>query len=251
MHKLTIIVPVYNEAEGIIPFLDSLRESVKTKFELMLCYDHDDDTTLKVIDNYQTSFKIHKVKNIGVGPHQAVLTGFEKATTSAVLVMTADDDYNAPIIDKMFYHFEQGADIVCPSRFTSGGFMEGCPLIKAILVRTASFSLYHFARFPIHDATNGFRLFSKDLINIIDIESTQGFTYSIELTAKAHRLGRKIVEVPAKWIERKTGSSRFRVFKWLLPYLRWYFYIFATNYLFRGKNTVKIKKDKSIPKNND
>jgi hypothetical protein len=37
--------------------------------------------------------------------------------------------------------------------------------------------------------------------------------------------------VPALWIERQAGSSRFQIFKWMIPYLHWYFYAFATTFL--------------------
>ena len=42
--------------------------------------------------------------------------------------------------------------------------------------------------------------------------------------AKGNRLGFKIKEIPAQWEERSEGSSRFKVFKWLPDYLKWYFY---------------------------
>ena len=50
---------------------------------------------------------------------------------------------------------------------------------------------------------------------------------------KAHRLGWRVGEVPALWFERKHGTSRFRVLKWLPAYLRWYGYAFATTLLRR------------------
>src|SRR5258708_34248015 len=116
-----------------------------------------------------------------------------------------------------------------------GGRMEGCPWLKAVLVRSASLTLYVLARLPIHDASNGFRLFSRQVLEQFIIESTIGFTYSIELLVKTHRKGWKIGETPALWFERGTGQgkSRFKVLKWLPAYLHWYFYAFATTYLRR------------------
>ncbi len=119
--------------------------------------------------------------------------------------------------------------------------MEGCPLLKSILVRIASFTLYHFARLPAHDATNGLRLFSRRVLDSIPIESDRGFAYGIELLVKTHRLGWPIAEVPSAWFKRKLGESRFRVVKWLPAYLRWYGYAFATTYLRRGSATVPLK----------
>ena len=41
-------------------------------------------------------------------------------------------------------------------------------------------------------------------------------------------MGWRVAEVPALWFERKHGTSRFKVLKWLPAYLRWYAYAFAT-----------------------
>lgn len=241
MCELDIVIPVYNEGRNIIDVMGALRQNVKTPFRVLICYDHDDDDTLEALQAYHNpTFDILLVKNRGRGVHGAVLTGFRTSTSPAVLVFPADDTYNAGIIDKMFQKFEEGCEVVGASRFIPGGGMKGCPWLKAVLVRTAAFTLYHFARLPTRDATNGFRLFSRKVLDSIPIESREGFTYSIELLVKCHRLGWKITEVPAFWLERKRGESRFRVGKWLLPYLRWYFFAFATTWLRRGPRTVLL-----------
>jgi dolichol-phosphate mannosyltransferase len=123
-----------------------------------------------------------------------------------------------------------------------GGAMVGCPLLKAVLVRTANFTLHRFARLPTTDASNGFRLFSRRVIERIAVESDQGFCYSIELLVKAHRLGWRIAEVPVQWFERRHGASRFRVLRWLPDYLRWYLYAFATTWLRRPPQTVALRQ---------
>ena len=69
-----------------------------------------------------------------------------------------------------------------------------------------------------------------------------GFAYSIELLVKAHRLGWRIGEVPAAWLERRAGKSRFQVLKWVPQYLKWFCYAFATTCFFRGPQTVKLKQ---------
>jgi hypothetical protein len=119
--------------------------------------------------------------------------------------------------------------------------MVGCPWLKSFLVRAANFTLYHFAAIPTHDASNGFRLFSRRAVKEIAIESDCGFCYSIELLVKCHRLGWRIGEVPARWFQRAHGASRFRVVKWLPSYLRWYAYAFATTYLRRPATSVPHK----------
>jgi dolichol-phosphate mannosyltransferase len=173
------------------------------------------------------------VKHEGRGPHGAVVTGFKVSQALAVLVFPADDTLNAGIVDKLCDMVKNGYDIAAASRFIPGGEMTGCPWFKDITVRAASFTLSALARLPIHDATNGFRMFSRRVLTQIPIESTQGFTYSLELTVKCHRLGWPMGEMPARWRERERGTSRFRFIRWLAPYLRWYLYAFCTTWLFR------------------
>ena len=73
--------------------------------------------------------------------------------------------------------------------------MKGCPIIKSILVRLASTTLFMLSSIPVRDASNGFRLFSRKLLNTVNIESEVGFAYSLELLAKCNRLKLKILEL--------------------------------------------------------
>jgi dolichol-phosphate mannosyltransferase len=239
---IDIVIPVYNEAEEIIPTLRSLVSGVRRPFRVLICYDFDDDTTLAAIQakgNQGANIKL--IKNLGIGAHAAVMTGFSQSRSPYVLVLPADDNYNAGIVDTMVDIASSGCDIVCASRFMPGGTMVGCPFLKWFLVRFAAFTLHKLGRLPTRDGTNGFRLFSRRLLDSVHIESNQGFTYSIELLAKCHRLGWRISETPAKWYERGSGTSRFRVFLWIPAYLKWYVYVFKTSWLGRGPMTVYRK----------
>ncbi len=229
--RVDVVIPVYNEGEAILHVLSAFEREVKSPIRVLICYDQDTDTTLAAIRGAQTKFEVVPVKNRGRKAHGAVTTGMAFGRGPAVITYMADDDYNAGLIDLLIQKFQQGFDVVVPSRFLPGGSMEGCRWYKAIPLRIAAWTLYHIARFPAHDPTNGFRLFSRRLLTAVKIESSQGFTYSIELTAKCHRLRWKIAEVPARWFERSEGKSRFRVFDWSASYLRWYFYIFGTTFL--------------------
>ena len=241
--RLGIIIPVYNEGANILRTLQSIMRDVKTPLRVLICYDREDDDTLPVIGSNRDALgalTITFVRNRGSGVHGAVLTGFTASSSPYVVVLPADDDYNANILDAMVAQAESGCDIVCASRFMSGGSMVGCPWLKAILVRTGNFTLYHLARLPTRDATSGFRLFSRRVLDEITIESDRGFCYSIELLVKCHRLGWRIGEIPAQWKERAHGASRFQVIKWLPAYLRWYLYAFATTYLKRPAHSVRM-----------
>jgi len=242
--RLDIVIPVYNEGKNILATLGALRRQVRTSSRILICYDRPDDDTLPAIKNNPKAVEglaVEFVLNRGRGAHGAIMSGFAASQAPFVLVYPADDDFNGAIVDEMVKKAAAGADVVCASRFMPGGRMVGCPWPKATLVRAAAFSLYHLARLPTHDASNGFRLFSRRLINSVAIESDRGFCFSIELLVKCHRLGWPIAEVPAQWFERRQGGSRFRVLAWLPAYLRWYGYAFATTFLRLPATSVKLR----------
>lgn len=225
---LDIVIPVFNEGQNIVEVLTLLQDNVKHPFTVFICYDFEEDNTLTAVRSRKWSFPLELVRNPSRGAHSAVRSGFAQGTSPCVVVFPADDTTNARILDAMVAKYDEGCDIVAASRFMKGGSMMGCPWLKATLVRTAGWTLHRLARIPTHDATNGFRLFSRRILETIPIESTAGFTYSLELLVKAHRAGWRIGEVPAIWIERKAGQSRFKALRWIPAYLRWYVYAFAT-----------------------
>lgn len=237
---LDIVIPVYNEDAVILDTLRSLAEMVSIPFRVLICFDHDEDTTLSTIRlNGSQGVCVEFVRNQRSGPHGAVMAGLFHRRSKYVLVLPADDNFNAIIINEMGALAALGADVVCASRFIKGGSMVGCPVYKALIVRLAAFTLFKFGRLPTRDGTNGCRLFSRRLLDTVTIQSSEGFSYSIELIAKCHRLGWKIAEIPSQWYERSAGKSRFKIFRWMPAYLRWYFYIFSTTWLRRGPETVR------------
>jgi dolichol-phosphate mannosyltransferase len=247
--ELDIVIPVYNEGANIVRVVDSLRTHVHTSFRLLICYDHDDDDTLEALRKIDLGgLEFQLVKNRRSGVLGAIRTGFDESRAPAVLVFPADDDYNAPNLDRMVEKFRAGCEIVAASRFMPGGCMKGCPWLKGALVRSSAWALHYLARVPTRDPSNGFRLFSRRVLESIPIESSVGFAYSIELLVKCHRLGWKICEVPVAWYERKAGRSRFRVLRWLPQYLKWFFYAFATTYLLRrpGSMLLKTGQDRGV-----
>ena len=240
--SLEIVIPIYNEGENIIKLLKQFEDLVKTQFRVLLCYDSDDDNIFNFTDELKKfKFEILLVKNYDEGPCAAVKKGLYFGNSDCVIVYPADDFLNISILDEMYFSFKDGNDIVVASRFIKGGSMKGCPLLKSILVRAASTTLYFFSSIPVRDASNGFRLFSRHLLNTIYIESKVGFAYSLELLVKCKRLKLKIFEIPARWEERSQGSSRFKLFKWLPEYLQWYFYGLGTTWLRKGPEHVKKK----------
>ena len=234
--ELEIVIPVYNEGEKIIKLMDEFKNNIKTNFKVLLCYDLDSDNLFKYIDEFKKyNFDINLIKNPSQGPLSAIKHGLNSGNSDAIIVYPADDLLNYKLLDKMYEKFKEGYDIVVASRFIKGGSMKNCPLVKSILVRVASYTLYKLSSIPVRDASNGFRLFSRKLVNKVKIESKVGFAYSLELLVKCERLKYKIAEVPALWEERSEGESRFKIFKWLPQYLKWYIYGLQTTWFRKSK----------------
>ncbi len=239
---LEIVIPIYNEGENILKLFELFGTFVKTKFRILLCYDLENDDIFNFKNKFERfKFDIVLVKNPSTGPCAAIKEGLHFGNSECVIVYPADDFLNINIIDKMYFSFKENNDIVVASRFIKGGSMKGCPIVKSILVRLASSSLYALSSIPVRDASNGFRLFSRKLLNTVNIESKVGFAYSLELLSKCNRLKFGIHEIPAQWEERSEGSSRFKIIKWLPEYLRWYLYGMSTTWLKRGPEHVKKK----------
>jgi len=230
-NELDILIPVFNENEVIINTIKNILSVVKYDYQILICYDYNEDPTLEIIKKkFPNNNRIVFIKNYSKGFNTAIISGFKNSSAQAVILFMADDHVNHGLINLCYQKFEQGNEVVCPSRLTKGGKMIGNPILKEFLTRLTSFFLFNFTSFPIKDPTNSFRLFSKKLLNNVEIESQKGFTLSLELTAKAHRLGYKIVEIPAIWKERDKGKSRFKLFSFIPPYLKWFFYIIETSF---------------------
>ena len=229
-NELDILIPVFNEDKVIIKTIKNILSVVKCNYNILICYDYDEDPTLKIIkENFDNDSKIIFVKNFSQGFNNALISGFNSSSAEALIIFMADDHNNHNIINLCYEKFKEGYHVVCPSRFIKGGKMIGNPFLKGFLANCVSFFLFNFTTFPIKDSTNSFRLFSKELIDKIKMESKKGFTLSLELTAKAHRLGYKITEIPTIWIEREKGTSRFKLISFILPYTKWFFYIIKTS----------------------
>ena len=236
MSKLDIIIPVYNEDENIIRILKAFENKIFCNFRILICYDSDNDKTLKLIKNNRViDQELLFIKNPKQGPNSAIIQGINASQAEIILVYMADDFENIKIINNMIKLIEQGNDLVIPSRFISEGKMIGGGKIKKKITIIGSYLIYYVAGIPYKDCTNAFKMFSKNLKEKINLDSTMGFTFALELTAKAYFLKLKITEIPSIWIETKNRKSSFKVFRWLPYYIYWLIYSLVNSYIFKIK----------------
>jgi len=102
--ELDIVIPVYNEGRNIVPVLAGLSRAVATPARVLICYDDEHDDTLPAIRAAPQAYAglpVELVRNASRGAHAAVMTGFARSSAPFVLMFPADDDVNAPMLDRM------------------------------------------------------------------------------------------------------------------------------------------------------
>jgi len=223
---INVVIPVYDEGENIISTLLEMKKKVNTPYQTYIIYDFDEDNTLPFVEDYmQKNPNIRLVKNsFGKGVANAIKTGFKAVEDGVILVVMADLSDDLGKVDQMFMKINEGYDIVCGSRYMKGGKQIGGPWFKKLLSRIAGVSLHYLIGVPTHDITNSFKMYTSRIVNDITIESNGGFELGMEIVLKAFIKGYKITEVSSVWRERTAGRSRFRLWKWLPKYLKWYWF---------------------------
>lgn len=224
--KINIIIPVYNEGQNIKHILGEVEQKVTGPHNVFIIYDFDEDNTIPAVNEFMPGkSSITLVKNkYGSGVLNAIKTGFKTVNDGVAVVVMADLSDEISKIDEMFEKINRGYDIVCGSRYVEGGGQIGGPCFKKMLSRMAGVSLHYIAGIPTHDISNSFKMYSKEVLNDIEIESRGGFELGMEITVKAFFKGYKITEIPTVWRDRSAGESRFRLWKWIPEYMRWYLF---------------------------
>jgi dolichol-phosphate mannosyltransferase len=236
--ELSVVVPVYNEPDNIGPTLRRITNQVETPHEILVVYDFDADTTVPVVRELQADLpavRLHR-NDLGRGVLNAMKAGIAASDTPLVLITMADGSDEMDRVDEMVRLAQDGAAVVAGSRYMRGGGQVGGPVVKRLLSRAAGLTLHWLAGVPIHDATNNFKVYRRDFLDSVTIESTGGFELALELTAKASRTGRAMAEVPTTWRDRSAGESRFDIRAWLPKYIRWYVHAF------RGRGRTRERR---------
>jgi dolichol-phosphate mannosyltransferase len=227
--RVSIVLPVYDEGEDIVPILDRIFEGVTLPCEVLGVYDTEDDTTAPVLDAYADKDPrvIPTLNTYGRGPANAIRFGIDRARAPCVVVTMADGSDDPRQIDDLARLVERGVVVAAASRYAPGGQQVGGPPLKGFLSRLAGLTLHWLCRLGTRDATNSFKAYRTAFVRQVGIDSRGGFEIGLELTAKARRLRLPIAEIPTIWLERQVGLSNFKLAKWIPHYLYWYRFAFG------------------------
>jgi glycosyltransferase involved in cell wall biosynthesis len=218
---LTVVLPVYNEGKNLGEWYRQAAPHLPPGSSVRIVYDFDQDDTLPVARALAAEgARITALKNEARGVLGAIVTGLRSVEAGPVIVSMADLSDDLSIIPAMVGAWEEGAKVVVASRYMPGGQQIGGPWLKGQLSRWGGVSLHYLAGFPVHDATNSFRLYDAAFVRGLQIESTGGFEIGFEIALKAWMSGLPVAEIPVTWRDRVAGESRFNLRKWLPLYAR-------------------------------
>jgi glycosyltransferase involved in cell wall biosynthesis len=217
--KLTIVIPVRDEAETISDTITQLQKTVITSHEIIVADDHINtfDRTYEEVHALQKKYKnivwLSKkaTDRDGFGP--CLCRAIHSVTTPYTVVVMSDSCDDAKTIDCMYKEIpSHQIDIVCGSRYGKGGKKIGGPPLQNILSWLLNNSLYVFG-FPTHDATNAFKLYNtKFLKHILPKSPSTGVEFSFELSLLAKKQCAKWKDVATIWTGRTKGESKVRLF---------------------------------------
>ena len=214
--KLLIVIPTYNEAENAAILIRRLLKNIPD-CEILVIDDGSPDGTAQIVENLQREFaSLHILKRqqkSGLGG--AYRTGFAWGLNrgySELVEMDADMSHRVRDLAKMISVKEQNPNtsLVIGSRWTKGGATTNWSKPRELLSRTANLYVRLMLGMGVKDATAGFRIYSADILQKIDLASikSEGYSFQIEMTREDRRLGGSIIEVPLAFREREQGVSK-------------------------------------------
>jgi len=247
--RVSVVIPVYHEGEGIIACLDRILREITLPSEVLVVYDMPEDTTVPYARQMaERDPRVRPVHNtFGRGPANAIRFGFAAARAPVTVVTMADGSDDPRQVDELARLVERGVVVAAASRYMPGGQQVGGPLLKGLMSRWAGRTLRWFARVGTKDATNSFKAYSTDFVRAVGTDSRAGFEIGLELTAKATRLRLPVAEIPTIWLDRALGDSNFQLARWLPSYLRWYRFAFGRRMTLEKLTAWRIKRFGTLP----
>jgi dolichol-phosphate mannosyltransferase len=216
--SLAIIIPVYNEEEGIVECIASVFKVLKTlsiKSKIFVVNDGSTDNTLRILVRLRKKHKLKleivtHSKNKGYG--LAIAEGIKKsAKTNFTYILAMDSDLtnNPKYIPLFLKKIEQGYDCIKGSRYIKGGGTKGIPLKRRVPSVLGNLFFRLFFNMGIKDYTNGFRIVKLSFLKNIKYKD-KGFSHILEEMYYLKKKNAKVGEIPIILSVRKTGKSHFK-----------------------------------------
>ena len=236
---LSIVMPAYNEAAVIADTVRALAAELDRQdfaYEILVVNDASRDATETVLIELEQSFPhLRHVTNPGpYGYGCAVRLGLAQFRGDAVVVAMADGSDAPGDVVAYFRKIQQGFDCAFGMRFGAGTRVEGYPRFKRLLNRAGNWLIARLVGSDYADFTNGFKCFSRAVIERMQPLVGAQFNLTIEMSMKAVLGGARFAVIPNSWVQREGGVSKFRLVQAGGLYLATIAYCLVQHRLARG-----------------
>lgn len=233
MRKLSVVIPVYNEAKTISQLVAKVRaidlRDLGFDMEIIVVDDGSSDGTREVLPSVQSQGTqiVYHEHNRGKGA--ALRTGFEKASGDYVVVQDADLEYDPSEFRTLLEPvIENGADAVFGSRFQTGHKHRVLYFWHSVGNQFLTLVSNMFTNINLTDMETCYKMIRRDLLSEFQLKEDR-FGFEPEITAKLSRVkGVKIYEVGISYAGRTYEEGKkigwkdgFRALFCILKYNIW------------------------------
>lgn len=191
--KLSIVIPVYNEADTILQVLERVRAAPFDK-EIILVDDGSTDGSRELLSGLKDPDVVVVLQDGNRGKGAALRAGFARVSGDVVLIQDADLEYDPTDYPRLLRPIvEDKADVVYGSRF--GGEAHRVLFFWHYVGNRFLTTLSNmFTNQNLSDMETGYKLFRADILGRLRLRSNR-FGFEPEFTAKIARLGCRVYEV--------------------------------------------------------
>ncbi len=201
--KLSLVVPIYNEAGHLSEFLTQIDAlSLPVVKELVFIDDCSRDNSWEILKShpFKSSLIIERQSH-NQGKGAALRRGFELATGDIIGVQDADFEYSLQEIPSIIDALVHGqADIVFGSRFKKNG-LQVHRTFHYLVNRLLTMMSNILSGLYLTDMETCYKFFKAEILKNINLESNR-FGFEPEITAKVARLKVRMMEVPISYFPR-------------------------------------------------
>ncbi|OGU27282.1 MAG: dolichyl-phosphate beta-D-mannosyltransferase [Gemmatimonadetes bacterium RIFCSPLOWO2_12_FULL_68_9] len=212
--RALVIIPTYNEAANIAQIVPRVLEQ-DPRLEVLIVDDNSPDGTGAVADRLAGGnprlHVLHREGKKGLG--RAYVAGFRWALErdyAYVFEMDADFSHDPKHLPA-FLAAIQEADLVLGSRYLNRrATVVNWPMSRLLLSYGANIYARWVTGLKLYDATGGFKCFRRRVLEAIDLGAvhSNGYSFQIEMSFRAWRLGFRIKEIPIVFVDRADGTSK-------------------------------------------